>query len=129
MQMPIALVAAHDEDWRTLFRETLERNGCVVFSTGDGLEGMQLMKERVYDIVVVDESLDGAGQVEFVLSIRDLAPTNPVVLVAGSNVERFDRVWQQRDVSFAAARSCIAKKIPDAVRAARSRLEEQAVGE
>jgi DNA-binding NtrC family response regulator len=122
MQTLTALIAARDIDWRNIYQDSLEQNGCVVFTTADGLEGMQLMREHQYDIVVVDESVAGAGQVEFVLSVRDLMNNSPVILVAGAEVRRFEKVWRQCQVYSAATRSATARKIGDAVNEALSRV-------
>jgi CheY-like chemotaxis protein len=121
MQTLTALVAARDSDWRNIYQDALEQQGCVVFPTPDGLEGMQLMKEHQYDIVVVDESLAEAGQVEFVLSVRDLMTNGPVILVAGASMARFVKVWQQCNVYSADSRSATVRRIADAVNEALSR--------
>lgn len=126
MQALTALVAARDRDWSNLYQDTLEQKGCVVFTTADGLEGMQLMRDHQYDIVVVDESLAGAGPVEFVLSARDLLNNSPVILVAGTDVARFEKVWRQCNVYFATTRSATARKITDAVNEAFSRVNVDA---
>jgi DNA-binding response OmpR family regulator len=122
MQTLTALVAAEDRDWSNVYQDTLEQEGCVVFTTADGLEGMQLMKDHEYDILVVDESLVGAGPVEFILSARDLLNNSPVILVAGADVARFEKVWRRCNVYSASTRSATARKITEAVSEALTRV-------
>lgn len=54
MQRPAVLVIEDDESLRTLFRVLLCRRGFVVECAADGREGLERLRVRDYDVIVLD---------------------------------------------------------------------------
>ena len=51
------LIVEDDEALRKLLSEFLERQGCIVSSAGDGVEGLEAVRSEFPDVVVADVHL------------------------------------------------------------------------
>lgn len=124
MRMLKALVATADDDWRAIFANALLERACDVHTTSDGMEAIDLMRKHGYHILVIDEALGQMDQIEFVFNVCDIASNIPVTIVTGAAVQKREDVWQRCGVFFAGTRSAAARKIGEAVEAARSRATD-----
>lgn len=112
------LVAAGDPEWKKELCTMLRKKGCDVRTTEDGFEGIELVRHQKFALVIADESLDQAGPIELALNIRDMKAHMPVLVVTGSGLERYNKVWKHCEVFFAGTREAALGKIPGALKAA-----------
>jgi DNA-binding response OmpR family regulator len=83
------LIVEDDADLRRLFRTALSLAGYEVDEAGDGLDALQLIENRLPDLVVLDlvlRSLDGMS-VQQELAARTLTSRIPIVIVTGSDID------------------------------------------
>ena len=114
-----ALVASSDQRWRAKYVNALLNAGCDVHTATDGFQGLNLLRCQVYDLVLMDDSVNDLEPVEFSFNVREVAANNPVLMVAGNDVGRFGRAWSRCNVFFAGAKPQVLNLIQKAVLCAR----------
>jgi two-component system, NtrC family, response regulator HydG len=79
------LVVDDDEPHATAVAESLERVGydCVVGTSGE--EGLRLIEEQVFDIVITDLIMDGVGGLEVLAKAKRELPDAEVVILTGNS--------------------------------------------
>lgn len=96
-----ALVATADLGWRERCARAFLGEGWDVHTTSEGEQVLNLLRRHMYDLVVVDESFSDMGLVEFSMNVRDIASNQPMTLIGGNNVSKFQHVWRHCNVFFA----------------------------
>lgn len=96
-----ALVATADKGWREPCAWAFMGEGFDVHTASDWFQALDLVRKQEYDVIVVDDSFSEVGLIEFSLSIHDLAANQPRILVGGSDLSRFQRIWKHCHVYFA----------------------------
>ena len=66
----------------------LETKGYEVVSVATGEDAVEQVRERPFDVVLLDEQMPGMGGLAAVSMIREIAPDLPVVMVTKSEEER-----------------------------------------
>jgi DNA-binding NtrC family response regulator len=110
-----ALVVSQELRWKLEYTKTLLTEKCDVHTAARGFDALDLLRKSVYDLVVVDESLDYLGLVEFALNLRDLLEHLPVTMVAGENLRHFDRIWQKCNVYYVGDPANLLRHLPGAI--------------
>jgi excisionase family DNA binding protein len=77
------LVVDDEEVIRLLFKETLEELGHRVITAETASEGVELMKQRDFDMVFLDLKMPGMDGVELFYQIRTINPKLPVTVITG----------------------------------------------
>jgi len=77
------LVVEDEEDVRFMLALSLRHAGYHVHTASDGLEALDEMKQRRFDVVVTDYQMPGLDGLEFLSFSRILWPDTPVVMVSG----------------------------------------------
>ena len=86
--MPKVLVIDDDEITLTLIQNILQDEGCEVFSTADGPQGITIFKRQKPDLVLLDLGLPSMNGLEVLRKIRALDGEAKVIVVTGySSVE------------------------------------------
>jgi CheY-like chemotaxis protein len=83
------LIVEDDADLRRMFRTVLSMSGYDVEEAGDGVEALQLIENRLPDLIVLDlvlRALDGVS-VQQDLASRALTRNIPIVVVTGSTID------------------------------------------
>jgi CheY-like chemotaxis protein len=83
------LIVEDDADLRRMFRTVLSMSGYDVEEAGDGVEALQLIENRLPDLIVLDlvlRALDGVS-VQQDLASRALTRHIPIVVVTGSTID------------------------------------------
>lgn len=106
-----ALVLAGDEEWQETFASALTRPGWRILRAHDGIHGLEIVRSERIDLVLVDDSLDGMQQMEFLLNLIDLSRSRPVMLLAGRDLDRYRHIWSSIGVFAADTRPSILKQI------------------
>ncbi len=94
------LVVDDNQYMRVLLTEILRAVGVEhIFEAGDGVEGLQLLKERPIDLVMTDLSMQPLDGIDFVRLLRTSPgspnPMIPVVMITGHSTAT--RVGEARD--------------------------------
>ena len=95
-----ALVVTGDRRWGGQCVDRLLAAGCDVHTASDGLRGINLLRKQIYDLVVVDDSLDDVSPLEFSLNLRELTPNTPVYIIAGIRLENAPQLWRYCRIFF-----------------------------
>lgn len=75
------LVAEDNESFRKVLREALLRDGFEVEEAHDGLEALDMLARRHYDLLVSDVKMPGASGLELLKSARQADPDTVVILM------------------------------------------------
>ena len=77
------LIAVNDEDARNLLTLVLEKSGYSVNAAPDGLQALEEMKKRRFDVVVTDHHMPKMNGFDLVLLGRLVWPDTPMILLSG----------------------------------------------
>ena len=77
------LVVDDEEVIRALFKESLEELGHRVVTAGNSSEGLELLKQRDFDLVFLDLKMPGMDGAELFRRIRTIKPNLPVTIITG----------------------------------------------
>ncbi len=71
--------------------DSLRFAGYAPFEAADGKVGLQMATERSFDLLLLDLVLPGCGGLEILKAVRDVRPTQPVIILTARG-EEADRV-------------------------------------
>jgi len=77
------LVVDDEQIIRLLFKETLEELGHRVITAETGSEGLELVKQRDFDLVFLDLKMPGMDGAELFRRIKTIKPKLPVTIITG----------------------------------------------
>jgi len=77
------LVVDDEEVIRALFKESLEELGHRVVTAGNSSEGLELVKQRDFDLVFLDLKMPGMDGAELFRRVRTIKPNLPVTVITG----------------------------------------------
>jgi excisionase family DNA binding protein len=77
------LVIDDEETIRSLLKETLEELGHTVVTVGTASEGLELVKQRDFDLVFLDLKMPGMDGAELFRQIKAIKPKLPVTIITG----------------------------------------------
>jgi len=77
------LVVDDEQIIRLLFKETLEELGHRVITAETGSEGLELVKQRDFDLVFLDLKMPGMDGAKLFRRIKTIKPKLPVTIITG----------------------------------------------
>jgi excisionase family DNA binding protein len=77
------LVVDDEQIIRLLFKETLEKLGHRVITADTGSEGLELVKQRDFDLVFLDLKMPGMDGANLFRQIKTIKPTLPLTIITG----------------------------------------------
>jgi len=77
------LVVDDEKMVRSLVKDTLEELGHRVITAATGSEGLELVKQRDFDLVFLDLKMPGIDGAELFRQIRTINPKLPVAIITG----------------------------------------------
>ena len=83
MQMQEVLVIDDAESIRDLLSEFLKEHGFEVSGAADGQAGLDLLKQRRFDLFFVDLVMPGMGGIDLLREARDLGIHTPAIVITG----------------------------------------------
>ncbi len=66
----------------------LRDKGYEVFTSNNGVEAIEILKTRPFDIVFLDEQMPGLSGIETLIRVKNLFPDLPVVMITKSEEEK-----------------------------------------
>ena len=82
--MAIKILIAEDEEIsRKHLLGTLEREGYRVEGTGNGLDALQKIEARAYDILIADIKMPGLTGIELLGRVKERSPETEVIIITG----------------------------------------------
>lgn len=89
MRCSVVLCVDDCEEILGFYEDLLGRSGYVVIVAEDGSEALQLYRSatRPIDAVILDYQMPGMTGLELAISLKDLNPELPIMMVAGSGPE------------------------------------------
>jgi DNA-binding response OmpR family regulator len=110
-----ALIVSSEHDWRNTLVPKLIDPDWDLYVVSRAIEGTDLLTKKRFDLIVVDDSLRDMDPPEFCLAINDLASNNPLVLVAGEELDRYQRLWKYCAVHMAGSRDEVGRSVKTAM--------------
>jgi len=81
LSAPEVLIAEKDKLLRLMMAKLLQVSGYRVRTCGDGLQALELIASKSFDLVITDLMLTGADGMEVLKSVHKLQPRAKVILV------------------------------------------------
>lgn len=85
------LIMDDEAGMRKLFTRILSRNGYKVLSSSDGEGGLDLIKDNVIDLVLLDLRLPGIQGMDVLREIRKKGWDMPVIIITGFGDEESEK--------------------------------------
>lgn len=82
---PTILIADDEPGFRDLFCFTLEPLGYEITTVADGLQALEAIRRRPFDLVVLDVHMPRMGGPEALTRIRELRPDQRVIVLSSSS--------------------------------------------
>ncbi len=93
------LIVEDDVDLRETLGRALSREGYQVSFAGDGSEAISVVKQRPYDLVIVDLVMPKMGGIKMLEELRNLGLTVPSIVITAFG----DRFLYQRAMELGAS--------------------------
>ncbi|MBI4621022.1 MAG: response regulator [Desulfobacterales bacterium] len=77
------LLVDDEEDFRTTLASRLKRRNIDVTDVGSGNEAIELIRERSFDVAVLDIKMPGMDGIETLKHLKKIAPLVEVILLTG----------------------------------------------
>jgi DNA-binding NtrC family response regulator len=77
------LIIDDEETIRDSCRQLLRKEGYSVETAVEGIQGLKLLKQNLFDVVLLDLKLPGMGGREILTRIKNLEPEIPVIIITG----------------------------------------------
>ncbi len=103
----MALLASGEPNWQAGCAGVLLANGADVHTASRGQTAINLMHKHTYDYIVMDDSLSDMSVLELSLYVPDLAPNDPVLLIACDEWARFKTAWRRCNAAAAGGRATV----------------------
>jgi two-component system response regulator PilR (NtrC family) len=75
------LVIEDEKSMREVLRILLEEEGYQLTAAADGLEGVECIRNNIYDLVITDIKMPGADGFEVLRTVKEVAPDTVVIMV------------------------------------------------
>lgn len=97
-----ALIACCHQKRKEQYTRAALEEGWDVHTASRGIDALDLLHKRRYDLIIMDESIDDQSPVEFSLSAADIASNQPAIVVAAKRFTPVKALWDKCRVIHAA---------------------------
>ena len=77
------LIIDDDDQFRTMLRKMIERNGYEVIEASDGKEGINLYRKNPTDIIITDLIMPGKDGIETIQELKKDFPDIKIIAISG----------------------------------------------
>ena len=102
MEKAKILVIDDEEDVRELISDILTDGGHEVEIAADGINGLELFKEKEFDLVFTDLGMPGMSGWQVARAIKDMSGKIPVGVISGWDIVLEESEMKERGVDFVA---------------------------
>ena len=81
--MPRVMVVDDNDALRRSLRRLLEHNGYDVVEAPNGRMALTALRNHEFDVVITDVFMPDTNGYQFVLEVRDVFPTLPIIMMSG----------------------------------------------
>lgn len=81
--MPNILIIDDDNQFRTMLRKMVERNGYEVIEASDGKEGIKLYRKNPTDLIITDLIMPDKDGIETIQELRKDFPDVKIIAISG----------------------------------------------
>lgn len=96
------LVIDDEEAIRTAVHDVLCKHGSVIETAGDGAEGLELIKQRNFDLVITDIKMPNYDGYQIFAAVKDTRPACPVIFMTGFGYDPSHSIIRARQHGLAA---------------------------
>jgi two-component system response regulator PilR (NtrC family) len=75
------LIVEDEQSMREVLKILLEDEGYETLSASDGQDGIRRIQEDIFDIVITDIKMPGAGGFEVLKKVKEISPTSIVIMI------------------------------------------------
>jgi len=83
MEIIHLLLVDDEEDFRTTLAARLKRRNIDITDLGSGKEAIELIREKPFDVAIVDVKMPGMDGIETLKQTREINPLVEVILLTG----------------------------------------------
>ena len=80
---PRLLLVDDEERFRTTLGKRLAERGMDVFTVGSGMEAIEEVKQKLYDVIILDVKMPGLDGIETLAEIKKIRPAIEILLLTG----------------------------------------------
>lgn len=77
------LLVDDEEDFRTTLANRLKKRKMDVTGAGSGSEAIELVRQRSFDVAIVDVKMPGIDGIETLKQIKQISPLTEVIMLTG----------------------------------------------
>lgn len=86
------LIVDDDEAVRTMLYKVIRSNGIEADTTAGGMEALNLIRQKTYDLILLDINMHGMDGFQVIQKIRSQGINTPIIVVSG-RVEDYDMLY------------------------------------
>jgi DNA-binding NtrC family response regulator len=78
------LIVDDETEIRMIFQEILEEEGFEVKTAGNGIDGLTLLKQEAFDLIILDKKMPLSDGPTFIKEVQKTIPSAKILLISGS---------------------------------------------
>ena len=110
----VVLVVEDDDEVRSMLKDYLSFLGYETVTAADGLEGLNRIKERSYDLVITDIAMPYVSGIGIISILKKDHPEIPVIAITGYGYHA-EELAQEKNADYIMGKPFDVQKLKEAV--------------